>query len=1003
MRNLLIVLSCIFLFFSGLCLSFAGSYAVYRTPETPVDSAYLMQFADEEDTYYLQRAPRDVEFYINTEQSDLASAYTLTDSDGNDLPKRFKTSGKVSMRILPPENGYEAGREYRLLLHGDAMLVDEGLAGVRQLVFVIEEEERASYAYREDVKVTEDGGFERLDDETVELGGLDVQVGDILINESGTEAFKITELLDEGKARVEVPALDELFSELDVYGEIPWDVNAIEWNSDLELEIAENVRNSGFFRSLVNVAYADDRPQGEVGLTVKAVPDLKTNTVKIEIEIRLVPGEKGLFGISKLKKTEVALTLQSVLGFTIFSNIDGPVWDPAIDVSITTTNDFAWTLSLQAHGTELDKELDLTSKINNLAEYQEIVSELTKKLAELSDDREGGEIRLFKWSMPFPNLPFLKFESDVLLFAELKLAAELTLSGGSTTRNTAGLRFKDYQFRTYSDEFRSRSPMRLSIMGKAEFQSGIKVELRAVIFNDKVAFAQIVPQAGIYSDVFVTYPVTRPEAMSEVGSILGLYGYIEGGLYFGADFEAEINLVFKRLTYEHELLEKRWPLLELGNSEIAIGLASSRQSVRGLNNSFTAPDILFEYYDVTKGTVEMKSLPMKDVRFFSEGTELGKNGRDVRLPEAGGPSAYVTASYRHPGDNRTYSTLFKVVMSGSEIEGRVSAYTSGSDYEPIPNATVRLFAANRPDNTLATARTDLTGRFAFNVSEGQYVLKISAPGYKELTSIQTIASDETKFTEHILLVDDTQRGMGTAGGRITNAIDGNNLSGVTLRLRENWNNYTGNYVSGFTGQTDSSGQYRIDNVPAGYYTIEATKEGFLTGYANIIVHETDPRLNQNFTISPVMPEDQIRIVLRWGETPSDLDSHLIGVKPDGTEFNVYYSNMNYWWNGEHIVGLDVDDTTSYGPETITIYSPLQDRWVYAVHDYSNRSNSNSDRMSYSEANVTVFKGGMQLATFHIPVGMTGTYWTVFEFVDGRIRPVNAVNNVRPSVLGGDSG
>ena len=46
---------------------------------------------------------------------------------------------------------------------------------------------------------------------------------------------------------------------------------------------------------------------------------------------------------------------------------------------------------------------------------------------------------------------------------------------------------------------------------------------------------------------------------------------------------------------------------------------------------------------------------------------------------------------------------------------------------------------------------------------------------------------------------------------------------------------------------------------------------FYTDYCNIIVHSTDPQ-QQNLTISPVLPEDQIRIVLRWGESPSDLDS-----------------------------------------------------------------------------------------------------------------------------------
>ncbi len=213
-------------------------------------------------------------------------------------------------------------------------------------------------------------------------------------------------------------------------------------------------------------------------------------------------------------------------------------------------------------------------------------------------------------------------------------------------------------------------------------------------------------------------------------------------------------------------------------------------------------------------------------------------------------------------------------------------------------------------------------------------------------------------------------------------------------MRKNWNNRKGPYVSDFNVQTDSNGQYKIEDLPVGYYTIEASKDGFYSDYHNIIVHASDPKYNQNLTISPVLPEDQIRIVLRWDEHPRDLDSHLIGRKPDDSLFNVYYSDMRYSWDGVEMVNLDVDDTTSYGPETITILEDVDD-WVYVVHDYTNRGSVETDKMSYSGAHVSVFKGGREIQTFNIPVGRSGTYWTVFEYVDGQIRPINSVNNTKP--------
>lgn len=64
-----------------------------------------------------------------------------------------------------------------------------------------------------------------------------------------------------------------------------------------------------------------------------------------------------------------------------------------------------------------------------------------------------------------------------------------------------------------------------------------------------------------------------------------------------------------------------------------------------------------------------------------------------------------------------------------------------------------------------------------------------------------------------------------------------------------------------------------------------------------------------YAISPVMTNlDGMRVVLSWGEKPFDLDSHLIF--PGG---HIYFDSKE----GTD-ANLDVDDTDSYGPETVTI-------------------------------------------------------------------------------------
>jgi uncharacterized protein YfaP (DUF2135 family) len=80
-------------------------------------------------------------------------------------------------------------------------------------------------------------------------------------------------------------------------------------------------------------------------------------------------------------------------------------------------------------------------------------------------------------------------------------------------------------------------------------------------------------------------------------------------------------------------------------------------------------------------------------------------------------------------------------------------------------------------------------------------------------------------------------------------------------------------------------------------------------------------------------------VLYWGELPSDLDSHLVGPDVSGEKFHIYYSNMSYYSNDVKMADLDLDDVSSYGPETTTIYSPTDGMYAFYVHNYTDRYES----------------------------------------------------------------
>ena len=998
MKHLKRILSIILVLavFSG---SFVGSWHLFNQGTYEFDSEDLAVFDENLSCYYLQKVDRDIIFRVRCE-NDTALSYSLVDDENTSIQTKTQKASKGCYDILPPSDGYEAGVKYTLSLPDGVSFESEDLKDARSLVFSIDKEAVEKYEFT-DAVVKVDTAIEEVIDNTLNIEDLSVNAGDIIFGQDANNeyvVYKVTEINSDGTATVTDPAIDEIYSDLEVYGEYVWDVDDIVSNPDLEIEIIENVKQSSFFSSLMLTAYAEEAPR-DGKFDVKITPDNDNNSIEIEIKITLEPGENGLFGIGELRNQQVSITLSAEVGLSTKCNIQEITnWD----LSASVATDFSWKVDISLYTDEWKKDSDLEglfsekNKFANLVDYHKNVKKITEKLNNLAADVTGGEIKLFDWKLPIPSVPGLYFSTEIKLFAKLDVAADVTIGQSNETVYTVGICFVRGDFEAYSNTYRSSRDVTLSLSGKVKAKAGIKLVIKATLINDKVANINLDPQVGLYAELYVTFPISE---LDEIDGNNFLYSYFEPGVYFGANINATLNVLVKKFEFSYELVEKKYPIDELtfGNKKIAMGVTTNATTVRAVDKVVSVPDILFEYFDVKGGNTNTEKLSFDDVKFVAnDGTKLKVTDGKITLPDDSASSGtYITATYLHT-DGKTYSTTFRVLISGSVIEGKVSAYGTDASTQELENATVKLYSGTNMTTPMSTIKTDESGKFSFNVSKGNYTLVISADGYRTLTSNQTVGDDEIKYTEHILLMDNNQSGFGSAGGIVSNALDGKGLSNVTIKLRSNWNNTSGEYYD-FRTTTNSSGRYTIEDVPVGYYTVEASLNGYVTGYTNIIVLSDAERTDFDFTITPTLNEDEIRIVLTWGSSPSDLDSHLIGRTPSDGTFNVYYSDKVYRYDGVEMANLDVDDTSSYGPETITILENIYGTYTYAVHNYSNRNSSGSTALSFSGAVVRVFVGSVQIAEYNVPTDQVGTYWTVFEIAgNGRILPINTISNTKPA-------
>lgn len=343
----------------------------------------------------------------------------------------------------------------------------------------------------------------------------------------------------------------------------------------------------------------------------------------------------------------------------------------------------------------------------------------------------------------------------------------------------------------------------------------------------------------------------------------------------------------------------------------------------------------------------------------------------------------------------------------AENYGAIKGAVANADdrTQVIPNAKIEVYD-NETMSLIGTVYTDASGQYVIAVADGSYLIKISADGYIPFETLETVTNHQEIFVETYLMVPGgtSVDENGVIGGYITNSVTGVAIPEAKLTIRKGWNQTDGSALTSIT--TDENGYYQAE-LPLGNYTILMEKSNYITNHINVAV-TSGSHFDKHGTMAPTegsgIPTGELRIVLTWGEQPYDLDSHLRGTFADETwPFHIFFSQKSYIHDGLEQASLDIDDTTSYGPETITIYNMNPSgTYSYYVHDYTNKSAIDSTALASSNAQVRVYIGNELIATYHVPASGVGNVWHVFDF-DAQTRRIIPVNSFSTQTSAGSVG
>ena len=189
-----------------------------------------------------------------------------------------------------------------------------------------------------------------------------------------------------------------------------------------------------------------------------------------------------------------------------------------------------------------------------------------------------------------------------------------------------------------------------------------------------------------------------------------------------------------------------------------------------------------------------------------------------------------------------------------------------------------------------------------------------------------------------------------------------------------------------TYTTDAEGLVRFPVQDDGKYQFSFKKDGYIPVDMTFEVVAGMIYFNR-FSVSKIMELGHVRIVLDWGNNPNDLDLHLEKVG----QYHIAYHHKRV--ADDRSARLDRDDVDGNGPETITI-TDVDDNATYNcyVHDFTNRNNTSSKKLSKSKARISVYNNNQLEFVLDIPTDTEGTRWDVFQLDKSIFNKLNRIAN-----------
>ncbi|WP_342045359.1 carboxypeptidase regulatory-like domain-containing protein, partial [Bacillus sp. OTU530] len=193
--------------------------------------------------------------------------------------------------------------------------------------------------------------------------------------------------------------------------------------------------------------------------------------------------------------------------------------------------------------------------------------------------------------------------------------------------------------------------------------------------------------------------------------------------------------------------------------------------------------------------------------------------------------------------NQTTSVSITLQPNPATISGQITSSTG----QPVKDAIIKILDAN--ETVIGIGSTDINGNYSIgNIPPGTFSVVVTAPNFSTVTSGITLTPGETVSGVNIQLQPDP----GSIAGQVIDQNE-NPINGVTIIVRKG----DGSFVTSVL--TSPFGNYVVDGLAPGSYTVIANKDNFSTESVGVIVI-SDQTTAANLTLTSVVGDVSGRVV-----------------------------------------------------------------------------------------------------------------------------------------------